>query len=328
MERIYHKILNCDLKASPWIAVVGPTGAGKTELGIFLAKEFNGEIISADSRQIYKFLDAGTAKPPRDSQGRCQGIFYHLVDFLDPQNPFNAGNFAALARPLLLDIKSRNRIPIIVGGTGLYLKALSQGLSPALPQADFQVRENLLNICAEKGRLFLHQELQKIDPLAAEKIPANNIQRVIRALEVYEISKRPISDFWKQEKKESEKFVTLRIQWPIEILRQKLRERCLRMWPEILEETARLVPKNYCGQEPGFQSLGYSQAVACLKGEISPEEGLKHFIKETLSYAKRQRTWFNHQIKDPVFEIAGNQPSLMFSEASAILKRLEISNAQ
>ncbi len=327
MERIHTKILNLGLKTSPWIAVVGATGTGKTDLAVLLAKEFNGEIISADSRQIYKFLDAGTAKPSRDSQGRCQGVLYHLVDFLDPQTPFNAGSFAALARPLLLEIKNRNRIPVIVGGTGLYLKALSQGLSPMLPQADSQLRENLLNLGAEKGRLFLHQELQKIDPLAAKKIPANNIQRVIRALEVYQISKRPISDFWNQEKKDSEEFTTLRIEWPVEILKQKLRERCRQMWPEILKETARLIPKAYCGQEPGFQSLGYSQAVACLKGKISPEEGLEEFIKETLSYAKRQRTWFRHQIKGPVFEIKGNDPGLMFSEARAILKQLKISNA-
>ncbi len=326
MERIHAQILNRGLKTNPWIAVVGPTGAGKTELAVLLAKEFNGEIISADSRQIYKLLDAGTAKPERDSQGRCQGVVYHLVDFLDPKLPFNAGNFAALANPLLLEIKNRNRIPLIVGGTGLYLKTLSQGLSAMLPQADSQVREKLLNLGAEKGRLFLHQELQKIDPLAAEKIPANNIQRVIRALEVYQISKRPISDFWRQEKKDSEDFLTLRIEWPVEILKQKLRERCIRMWPKILEETTRLVPKNYCGEEPGFQSLGYSQAIQCLKGEISPKEGLEKFIKETHSYAKRQRTWFKHQIKGPVFEIKGDTPSLMFSEASAILKRLKIKN--
>ncbi len=322
MERIHAKILSPDSKPAHWVAVVGPTGSGKTDLAILLAREFNGEIVSADSRQIYKFLNAGTAKPLLDGQARFDEIPYHLVDFLDPKNFFDAGTFATLAKPLLSEIRDRKRLPIIAGGTGLYLKALSQGLS-SLPKADDSIRAELLKTSEEKGRLFLHQELEKIDPIAANKIPANNIQRVIRALEVYKISGRPISDFWKQEKINSEEFLTLRIEWPVEVLKQRLKERCLRMWPQILQETARLVPKTYSGEEPGFQSLGYPQAVQCLQGKILPEKGLSEFIKETLAYAKRQRTWFKHQIKGPVFDIAGQEAALMFAEAASILRQWE-----
>ncbi len=315
MERIHSQILKA---RKPCIAVVGPTGSGKTELAVLLAQEFNGEILSADSRQIYKRLDAGTAKPRLDPQGRFEGIAYHLVGFLDPGNSFDAGSFLALAKPILDKLKNENRIPIIAGGTGLYLKALSQGLS-LLPKADAHVRDELLKISKEKGRLFLHQELKKIDPLAAHRIPANNIQRVIRALEVYRISGHPLSDFWKEEKENTEEFITLRVEWPVEILKQKLETRCRGMWPQIIEETARLIPRFYSGEEPGFQSLGYPQAIRYLKGEISEDAGMIEFIKETHAYAKRQRTWFKHQIKGPVFEIAGQTPALMFSQATKIL---------
>ncbi len=317
MERIHAQILKT---RGGCIAVVGPTGSGKTKLAVSLAREFNGEVVSADSRQIYKSLDAGTAKPLLDEKGRIEEIPYHLVDFLDPKKPFDAGSFAAMAKPILAKIKNENRLPIIAGGTGLYVKALSQGLSP-LPKADARIRAELLQISKEKGRAFLHQELEKIDPLAARRIPANNIQRVIRAIEVHRISGRPLSDFWKEENENTEEFITLRIEWPVEILKQKLKERCRRMWPQILKETAHLIPRFYSGEEPGFQSLGYPQAVRCLQGKMSSEAGLLEFIKETLTYAKRQRTWFRHQIKGPVFEIAGQESELMFSQAAKILRQ-------
>ncbi len=164
-----------------FLAIVGPTASGKTELGLRLAKEQNGEIISVDSRQVYRYLSVGTAKPPKSQ------IPYHLIDFLEPSESFSAADFVRLATATLAEIQSRGKIPIFVGGTGLYFKALTEGLAD-LPPADPTVRGRLKKEAEAKGRQALHKQLAAVDPAAAAKIPANNIQRLIRALEVYELS--------------------------------------------------------------------------------------------------------------------------------------------
>src|SRR5437879_4280460 len=200
------------------LAVVGPTASGKTKLGLQLAQEQKGEIISVDSRQVYRYLSIGTAKPRgqwavnrapctetsdhgsrstvHESLYLFEGVPYHLVDFLDPDQRFSAADFVKLATEKVHDIQQRGKTPILVGGTGLYFKALTEGLA-SLPQASPELRARLKKEAQEKGREFLHQKLQAIDPEAAKKIPAHNIQRLIRALEVYELTGKPISH-WHQ----------------------------------------------------------------------------------------------------------------------------------
>jgi len=215
------------------LAIVGPTASGKTELALRLARERKAEIISVDSRQVYRFLSVGTAKPtgkwgpisqsPRQAIGRgpsnqttatmgpppatagddgtktyfVEGIPYHLVDFQDPIERFSAADFVTLARSKIAEIRARGKTPMLVGGTGLYFKALTEGLAP-LPPADPALRAELRAVADREGRPHLHKELARVDPESAAKIPANNIHRVIRALEVYKLTGKPISAWHKE----------------------------------------------------------------------------------------------------------------------------------
>lgn len=301
------------------ICVVGPTASGKTALALLLARELNGEIVSADSRQVYRDLDAGTAKPVRDAQGRVEGIACHLIDCADPSETFDAGRFARMARPLCERIRGDGRTPIIAGGTGLYLRAFLEGLSE-MPGRDEGLRARLEEEAREHGRPRLHERLAQVDRAAAEKIPANNIQRVIRALEVHELTGRPISSFWSKEKKASGKGeLILSIEWSAEALKNRISERAARMWPNMLREVRELTRSRYTGTEPGFQSLGYREALLCVKGELSENKGLEALIRATLAYAKRQRTWFRHQLAAET--IAGGEPPDMLRQALKILAR-------
>jgi len=301
------------------ICVVGPTASGKTDLALALARELNGEIISADSRQVYRGLDAGTAKPARDSLGRARGVPYSLIDEADPAEPFDAGSFAKKARCAAKDILKRGKLPLLVGGTGLYVKAFLKGLSP-MPRKDEAVRRRLEALGQEKGRAFLHARLAAKDPAAAAKIPSNNIQRLVRALEVLEVSGRPISEMWEEtgDARPLWNALILGVEWPAEQLRRRIEERCRAMWPEILREVRTLVPARYSGTEPGFQSLGYREALAAARGETSQEDALALFIRRTAAYAKRQRTWFRHQ--ESCVPVPGGDLGAMTRQALAAAK--------
>ena len=302
------------------IVIVGPTASGKTSLSLALARSLRGEVISADSRQVYRHLNAGTAKPPRDARGLVDGVPYHLIDIVDPCESFDAGRFAALAEPLCQDIRQRGLIPIVAGGTGLYLRALIEGLSE-IPRGDPTLRQRLTREASLKGRQWLYRRLSQVDAPAAQKIPANNIQRIIRALEVYELTGRPISGFWGHRKKtraESPEPLILSLHWPSEELKKRIISRTQAFWPEIVREVQELTRYRFKGSEPGFQSLGYREAILCAQGEISCEQGLEKLIASTLAYAKRQRTWFAHQIS--AIKIAGGACEAMLQEALKIIE--------
>jgi tRNA dimethylallyltransferase len=278
--------------------LVGPTASGKTELALALARALDGEVVSADSRQVYRELRAGTAKPVRDRQGFVEGVPYHLIDCAALTESFDAGRFAALARATLDEIRRRGRLPIVAGGTGLYIRALLEGLCE-LPPRDEDLRRRLEDESRVQGRARLHERLARIDPEAAAAIPSNNLQRVVRALEVFELTGRPISSHWREHKKPSGGQVIasaiLRMDWPPDVLRQRIARRAEAMWPAMLEEVRELL-RRFSGEEPGFQSLGYPEAVACAQGRLSPAEGLTRLVNGTCAYARRQRTWFRHQL--------------------------------
>jgi tRNA dimethylallyltransferase len=304
----------------PLAVVVGPTASGKTELALALARALDGEVVSADSRQVYRELCAGTAKPRRDRQGRVEGIPYHLVDCVPVTEPFDAGRFAALARARIAEIRSRGRVPIVAGGTGLYIRALLEGLCE-LPPRDEALRRRLAEEARVQGRARLHARLRQVDPEAAAAMPANNIQRVVRALEVYELTGRPISELWSEHKNEPSggqitPSAILRIDWPPEVLRQRITARAGLMWPLMLKEVAELLSR-FTGEEPGFQSLGYPEAVACVHGQLSLAEGLRRLISGTCAYARRQRTWFRHQVAAAA--LAGGRPEDMLAGALSLI---------
>ena len=254
------------------IVIVGPTASGKSELAWALARELGGEVISADSRQVYKGLDAGTAKPDYP----C-----HLVDVAEPSERFDAGRWLELCRPLL----ARIRVPIVAGGTGLYVKALLEGLSD-LPKGDPALRARLRPD---------HARLREIDPVAAAKIPPGNTQRILRALEVYELTGKPISAHWGRRAGGVAPRAVLRLEWPAEALRERIARRAEAMWPGMLEEASR-----YDGTEPGLESLGYREAWLVSRGKLSKAEGFAKLVGATNAYAKRQRTWFRTQLPGAV----------------------------
>lgn len=310
------------------IVIAGPTASGKTDLAAALARLLGGEIVSADSRQVYRDLDAGTAKPKLDAQGRLDGVLYHLVDCAGPAERFDAGRFDALARPLCAEIAARGRLPIVAGGTGLYLRALLEGLS-ALPPADLALRARLEEEARRDGRASLHGRLVSVDPEAAAGIPANNIQRVVRALEVYELTGRPISSHWKDRPAQPGlKAASLVIDWPAEEQRRRIEARSRDLWPGLLAEVERLCVRPgapYTGEEPGFQSLGYAEALLVLRGGLKSVEGLERLIRSTLAYAKRQRTWFRGQLKAQT--VQGASLERMVEQALGLLQVHETATA-
>lgn len=303
------------------ITLMGATASGKTEAALGLARLLGGEIISADSRQVYKRLTAGTAKPDgawREEGGRrvylVEGVPYHLVDFLDPRASYDAASFAADAQRLAGEIKSRGKVPIIAGGTGMYVQALWSGLDP-LPPADQAVRDELAAFAEKEGRPALHARLEALDPEAAAKIPVNNIQRVIRALEVIRISGRPISELWTGRFHQAlpthlSRFIV--ISWPKKDLIERVRARTLASFVRWEAETRALLDEGYPDDCPALKSLGYPQMIDYIRGETDQAAAAERILRVTMAYAKRQSTWFGRYRN--ILRVEASAPSDLLPE--------------
>ena len=283
------------------ITIMGANASGKTALAIELAKKTDGEIISADSKQIYKHLAAGTSKPAglwKTVLGKevylVDGIPYHLVDFLDPLTAYDAGTFAGDAKALMDAISAKGKTPIVVGGTGMYIQALWNGLDP-LPEPDLKMRKDLAAFADEQGRAALHAELAALDPKAAAQIPPNNIQRVIRALEITKLSGRPVSELWTGKFMDAlpghlGKFVFLK--WEKELLTERIKSRTVAAFDAWVEETRELLARGCPEDAPGLKSLGYPQVMDFIAGSLPRAETIHAIVTVSMSYAKRQNTWF------------------------------------
>lgn len=289
--------------SKPILAIVGPTASGKTALALETAKDCDGEIISVDSRQVYEELTVGTAKPQgrwKDGVYVVDGIPHHLMDFLDPAESFSAANFAEQAQGKIDEIEQRRKVPILVGGTGFYFRSFLEGLAP-MPPANEAVRDELRGLAEQKGRPWLHAELQRVDPEAAKKIPANNIHRVIRALEVFRVTGRPISA-WHEEHQAATKptqraFKVIGLDPGREELTKRIQRRSEDMVSSgIIEETQALLSKGLPENCPGLSGLGYPQVIQFLKGQLSKAELIQSLVTATRQYAKRQMTWFRNQM--------------------------------
>lgn len=300
------------------IVLVGPTASGKTELAAALAAQSGGEVVSADSRQVYRFLDAATAKPSAQLRAR---VPHWLIDVADPAETYDAARFAAEASAAIADIRARGKTPIVCGGTGLYIRALLEGLSP-LPPRDPSVRARLEAAAEKEGPRALHARLAKADPAAAATIPAANRQRVVRALEVLELTGKTLSENWAAGRTGGMKAsAVLRLEVPAPVLRERIERRARAMWPGLLAEVSALVPSRFKGDEPGFSSLGYRQAQAFLKGGLSEAEAIEEMIRVTNAYAKRQRTWFRTQLAARAIDAAA-APDRVREDARKILEEL------
>ncbi len=265
------------------VIIYGPTAVGKTSLSLSLAKKLNAEIISADSMQVYKYMNIGTAKI-KDNQK--EGITHHLIDILEPNEKFNVSMFVENVENILKDLKNRGKNAIIVGGTALYIRALLNGLSEA-PSSDLKIREELM----KKDKEELHKELLKIDPEALEKIPLNNKIRLARALEVYYISGKKFSSYNQDySKKIKNDFYKYFIFLDRETLYERINERVNLMIKEGLIEEAKFLYNKY-GE---IEAIGYKELFSYFKNETSLEFSINEIKKHSRNYAKRQLTWLNN----------------------------------
>ncbi len=272
--------------------VVGPTGSGKSSLALCLAQQFGGEIVNCDSLQLYRGFDIGTAKTP---PGDRRGIPHHLFDVLTPQESYSAGEYAREARKSIAEIAGRGCLPVVVGGTGFYLRALLEGL-PALPGRDERLRERLV----ERERLrpgSLHRLLKRLEPSAAGRIHANDVQKTMRALEVRLLTRQALPPSAEAHALEGYAVIKLGLDPDRAALQQRLEDRTRAMFTHgLLEEVQGLLAAGASGSEKPFEALGYKQALLHLRGAITLEQAVESTIIETRQYAKRQRTWFR---RDP-----------------------------
>jgi tRNA dimethylallyltransferase len=276
------------------VTICGPTGIGKTGFAIALAKRFNGEIIGADSMQIYKYMDIGTAKPDRQEQAQAP---HHLIDFLDPASDFDAGKFSKAADAAIADICARGKLPIVAGGTGFYIRALLYGLFRAVPACE-KTLDRLTRELKEKGSSHLHDRLALCDPVAAEKIHAHDSFRLIRALEVYETTGQPISARQKDHNFGKNRYHSLTFGLTMD--RDRLYDRINRrvdimLNQGLLNEVQTLVDRGYGLDIKAMQSIGYKHMGMFMKGKVNWDETVRLLKRDTRRYAKRQFTWFNKE---------------------------------
>lgn len=274
------------------VVLVGPTAVGKTELALALARELEAEVVSADSVQVYCGLDIGSAKP---SPAERAQVRHHLIDVAEPSERFSAARYAALADQAIADITARGRRALLVGGTGLYIKALLHGLAPA-PPVDPALRAELHRQWEEEGPQAMHARLAQADPAAAQRLHPHDRQRVLRALEVCLQSGRPFSQSQAAHGFRPARYphLYLGLQRPRPELNQRIEQRSRQMWAQgLLEEVRGLLAGGLAPTAPGLMSLGYCQAVATLQKQMTPAQALEDMIKKTKAYARRQLTWFN-----------------------------------
>jgi len=276
----------------PIIAIVGATATGKTELGIHLAQQFDGEIVGADSRQVYRYMDIGTAKPTAEERAL---IPHHLVDIIDPDEPFSVALYQKAAYEAIQDIQARCRLAVLVGGSGLYVWAVLEGLK--LPQVppDQQFRQAMEKRAKAEGSEPLYEELQAKDPAAASKIDPHNVRRVIRALEVIQATGIPFS---RLQKRQPPPFPTLLIGLTTnrEDLYRRIDDRVDQMMKQgLMEEVKSLLERGYSPSLPSMSSMGYKQVGKYLRGELGLSAAIEETKFETHRFARHQYAWFRLQ---------------------------------
>nr|WP_300305093.1 tRNA (adenosine(37)-N6)-dimethylallyltransferase MiaA [uncultured Anaerostipes sp.] len=279
----------------PMVVLTGPTAVGKTELSIRLAEALDGEIISADSMQVYKKMNIGTAKIRKEEMG---GIPHHLIDVLDPAEEFNVARFQEMAKEALAGIYERGKIPLVVGGTGFYIQGLLYDIDFTREEQDKSFRERLQKKAEEEGAGAVHQMLEKVDSVSAGKIHPNNVKRVIRALEFYHLNGRPISEHNEEEARKKSPYQSA--YFVLNQERQTLYERInrrvdLMMEKGLIGEVKSLVEEGYGRNLVSMQGIGYKEVFDYLEGEISLEETTERIKKDTRHFAKRQLTWFGRE---------------------------------
>ncbi len=279
----------------PVVAIVGPTASGKSDLALGIAEEFDGEIVNYDSIQVFRHLDIGTAKPAREDRDR---IPHHLIDILEPTEIFSAGTYQRLARELLEQLRQRSKLPVLVGGTGFYLRALVEGLFEG-PERSSHLRAKLEATADKRGREHLHRILRRLDPVSAERIAPRDKPKVIRAIEIRMATGRSMSKHLEAEPRRpltGFDFCFLGLDPPRPLLYERIETRVREMFDRgLIEEVRHLIDIGVPRDAKAFEAIGYSQVLDYLAGNLSQEEAIILMQRETRRYAKRQITWFKRQ---------------------------------
>jgi tRNA dimethylallyltransferase len=309
------------VREKPLVVLVGPTASGKTALAIHLAEKFNGEIVSCDSVAVYRGMEIGTAKPTLEERAL---VPHHMIDVAWPDEQVTAGDYSRLAREALAGIVERGRLPIVAGGTGLYLRALIDGLFPSPPSRP-ELRERLRACAAKRGPEHLHRVLTRLDRAAAAAIHANDVPKVIRAIEVSlaseDSSRTPMTEQWQKgrDRLEGYRILRLGLNPPRTQLYERINQRAAEMFDRgLLEETSRLIER-YGGECRALTSLGYAQAAAVLTGEMTREEAVVAAQQGHRNYAKRQLTWFRREPEMHWLNGSGSDESIV-AEATDLIR--------
>lgn len=302
------------------VILLGPTGSGKTALSLALAERFGGEVVSCDSVAVYRGMELGTAKPTREERAR---VPHHLIDVTTPERAFTAGDYSRLGRAALQEIAARGRLPIVTGGTGLYLRALTEGLF-AGPARQEELRSRLRLSAEKRGSVWLHRVLARLDRATAERIHANDAPKLIRAIEVCLAARRPMSGLLENEGRDPLRgFRLLRIGLnpPRAALYERLNRRCAEMFSSgLVGETRGLLEK--CGPVKALDSLGYRQARAVLAGEMSEADAIAAAQQGHRNYAKRQMTWFRREPEVRWIEGFGDEGETVGAAVQAVSSQL------
>jgi tRNA dimethylallyltransferase len=299
------------------VVILGPTGSGKTSLSVALGERFGGEIVSCDSVAVYRGLEIGSAKPSAEQRAL---VPHYLLDVVAPDAFYTAGDYAREARAAIADIAGRGKLPLVTGGTGLYLRALLQGLF-AGPQRSSELRERLLRRAETRGPAGLHRILKRLDPASAARIHSNDVAKVIRAIEVTLAASQPMSEAWKQGREALNGYQILRIGLDPDraALYERINTRARAMFAEgLIEETRDLVARY--GRPPALASLGYRQAGRYLEGELTLEQAIADASQGHRNYAKRQLTWFRREPEVCWLRGFGNDPGVR-GEAERLVAR-------
>ena len=299
------------------VVIVGPTASGKTALSLSLAERFGGEIVNCDSVACYRELEIGTAKPSAEERLRAP---HYLFDIVSPAEPLTAGDYARRARAVLDEIRGRGRMPIVAGGTGLYLRALLEGLFPGPPRSE-ELRTRLRTRSQEKGSPHLHRMLARLDPAAARAIHPNDAAKLIRAVEVCLAARQKMTDLWAKGRDPLRGFRILRLGLDPErnALYARINARAQSMFDAGLVEETRALLEEYGDSAPPLSSLGYRQAAQLLRGEIDHKLAVWAAQQAHRNYAKRQMTWFRREPGVHWLRGFGDDPALQ-AEAAALVQ--------
>jgi tRNA dimethylallyltransferase len=305
----------------PLIVLVGPTASGKTSLALRLAEEFNGEIVSCDSVAVYREMEIGTAKPSHEERALIQ---HHMIDIAWPDEACTAGDYSRQAREALTGITERTRVPIVAGGTGLYLRALIDGLFPEPPQRP-GLRARLRKVAATHSPAYLHRILTRLDPPAATAIHANDVPKVVRAIEVSLAAEGPLTQQWQKGRDALTGYRILRLGLnpPRTRLYERINQRAAAMFDRgLIEETERLIARYGEDCRP-LTSLGYAEAAAVLKNELAREQAVAQAQQGHRNYAKRQLTWFRPEPNMHWLEDFGNEEDITDQALQLVAKHLK-----